>query len=201
MRIVNKIITIVFVFIAMSFPLMAETIEGQVNFTWDKLSQTERNLDIAQIKEKIFTENIVYEYDKEVFKKELVDYKKDSNYKMNIIAAKLGKTNLLNRVIVPFYAKKILYGYGVIQKSDLKRCYYYTALGGLFIVEIFEKNYNDYPVVSYQYDTKGRLTSVVYSLSEFDEYMYSADGIFLGRWYKENYYNFKGKVMMTRVLE
>lgn len=188
------------IFCCINFTVIAETLEGKVDFTWDKLTQTERNNDILNIKEKIFTDNIIYAYEKEAFQKEISEIKKDSNYKMNIIAAKIGKTNLSDRIIVPFYAKKLLYGYGLIFRKDLKRCYYYNALGGLFVIENFEKNYNDYPVASYQYNTKGKLTSVVYSLSEVDEYMYSADGIFLGRWYKENYYNYKGKVMMTRVM-
>ena len=96
--------------------------------------------------------------------------------------------------------KKLLYGYGVVYKNDLTHCYYYNALGRLFVVEKFNKNYNEYPVVSYQYDKKGKLKTAVYALGAFDEYVYNPKGIFLGRWYKENYYNSRGNIVITRIL-
>ncbi len=179
---------------------IAETLKGSTEFIWDKLTQTERDADISQIMSKVVTEDIVLNYDKTEFQNKYEEFKKDKNNKINYISVKLGKNNFTDRIIVPFYAKKILYGYGIIYKNDLKTCYYYTAMGGLFSVELFEKDYNDYPVASYQYDKKGRLTSAVYSLSQNDEYMFTPGGIFLGRWYGENYYTSKGKVMMTRHL-
>lgn len=200
----KKIIVLIFllsIFCGLNFSVLAtEKIEGSTSFTWDKLTQTERDTDIQTIRKKIFTGNVVYSYDKDVFEKKYADFKKDYNYKENMIYAKIGFNNLEDRIIVPFYWKKLLYGYGIIYKKDLKHCYYYTALGSLFTIEIFERSYDKYPVVSYQYNKKGRLTSGVYSLSDFDEYMYNPSGIFLGRWYKENYYNAKGKIVMSRIL-
>lgn len=189
------------VFASLSFSVSAaNTIKGEVSFNWDKLTQTERDNDILAVKNKVFTENVIYSYDSAEFEKKYALYKKDASYKANMVLAKLGKNDLDDRVLVPFYLKKLLYGYGIIYKSDLKHCYYYSALGGLFIVEIFQHDYNKYPVISYQYDKKGRLTSAVYSVSDIDEYVYALNGTFLGRWYKENYYNANGKVIMTRVL-
>ena len=189
------------VFAGLSFTAnAAEAVKGEVSFNWDKLSQTERDNDILAVKNKIFTKDVVYSYDSNEFEQKYSAYKKDASYKANMLLAKLGKTDLEDRILVPFYVKKLLYGYGIIYKSDLKRCYYYTALGGLFNIEIFQNDYNKYPVVSYQYDKKGRLNSAVYSVSDIDEYMYAVNGTFVGRWYKENYYNSKGKVIMTRTL-
>ena len=45
--------------------------------------------------------------------------KADNTYKENVIAAKLGFTDQEDKILVPFYVKKYLYGYGVIHKNDL----------------------------------------------------------------------------------
>lgn len=181
-------------------PAGAETLQGEISFTWDKLSQSERDDDIANIKDKIFLNKINFEYDKKEFKKSYKKFFKDKNYKENMFHAGNGKSDLGDRIVVPFYFKKILYGYGLIYKNDLKHCYYYSALGGLFIVEIFEKDYNDYPVVSYHYNKSGKMVGTVYAKSSADDYIYAPDGRFIGRWYKENFYGKEGNVKMTRIL-
>ena len=74
----------------------------------------------------------------------------------------------------------------------------YDALGNLFNIEIFEKPYNEYPLVSKQYDKNGKLNAVIYKKGNADEFVYNADGKFLGRWYINNYYNRNGKIIMKR---
>ena len=180
--------------------LSAETLSAGISFTWDKITQEERDNNIVEVRQKVITDDILLNFDKDVFEEKYANFKKDNTYKENVIAAKLGFTDQEDKILVPFYVKKYLYGYGVIYKNDLTHCYYYNALGRLFVVEKFDKNYNEYPVVSYQYDKKGKLKAAVYAQDEYDEYVYNPKGIFLGRWYKEHYYNSRGNIVITRIL-
>ena len=75
----KKIIVLIFllsIFCGLNFSVLAtEKIEGSTSFTWDKLTQTERDTDIQTIRKKIFTGNVVYSYDKDVFEKKYADFK------------------------------------------------------------------------------------------------------------------------------
>lgn len=197
----KKILSIfIFIMSFCIFPAFSEPLQGSVAFNWDKLTQTERDEDIQATASKVFTKDIVLEYDKDKFESDIKDFKRDKNFKDNILYAKQGITNIEDRILVPFFYKNILYAYGIIYRKDLKTCYYYTAMGGLFVVEKFAKKYNDFPVNSYQYTKTGILKSAVYNVDDFDQYMYTSSAAFVGRWYRENYYNARGKVIMTRTL-
>ncbi|MDD3593445.1 MAG: hypothetical protein PHX18_02340 [Candidatus Gastranaerophilales bacterium] len=198
-----KILIIFILFMFVYTPLMlanAAVLEGGVEFNWPKLTQNDRDLEIQNLKDRLFTDKLVRTMDKNYLKEKYNDFQKDPNYPMNMYYLKTGQTNLQDRLIAGFYMKKILYAYGVIYKKNPKHCYYYNAIGNLFSVEIFDKNYNDYPVSSAQYYMNGKLGSVVYAQSEYDEFVYNDKGKFLGRWYQDKYYNNKAKVIMTREL-
>lgn len=180
-------------------PISAKTLKGSVSLDWDGLSQTEITQDIENVRGIVFSKELS-DFDKQEFKNQIKPHKKDKNKVENYMLASSGGGELSDKIIVPFFYKKYLYAYGIIYKNDLKTCYYYNAFGGLYQIEYLEKDYGTFPVVSYQYNKKGALSAAVYNISDVDQYMYKTDKKFAGRWYKENYYNGSGKVIMTRTL-
>ena len=182
------------------FSADAKTLRGCISLEWDNLSQTEITEDIDNVRGKIFDNGEILNKNKKEFKRQTKPFKRDVQYKEDYLFAESGGGELSDKIVVPFYYKKYIYAYGVIYKNDLKTCYYYNALGYLFTIENFEKNYGEFPVVSYQYKTNGVVAAVVYNISDVDQYMYNSDKAFIGRWFGEKYYNGNGKVVMTRTL-
>ena len=180
-------------------PVYAKTLKGTISLDWDGLSQTEITQDINDKRDITFSKELSIS-DKKEFKNRIKQYKKDSNRKDNYKFANSGGGELSDRIVVPFFYKKYLYAYGIIYKDNLRTCYYYNAFGGLFNVEYFEKDYGIFPVISYQYKPNGNFMAAVYNITDIDQYMYNQDKNFIGRWYKENYYNGSGKITMTRTL-
>ena len=193
---------LIFIFIFLfNFPAISLTLEGNAEFDWINLKQVQRDEQIAKIHSEIFNENLISKYDKKDFQKQYENFLKDRNFKQTRQLIKDGKKETQDKIITAFFAKKILYAYGIIYKSDLYHCYYYDALGNIFNIEVFEKPYNEYPLVSKQYDKNGKLNAVIYKKGEADEFVYNSRGNFLGRWYINNYYNRNGKIIMTRSSE
>ena len=186
--------------VCLALPADAKTLKGGVSLSWDNLTQTEITRDIEKVRELIFGGGEIANKDKKELKAELQEYKKDKNRVENYMFASSGGGELSDKIVVPFFYKKYLYAYGIIYKNDLKTCYYYTALGGLYYVEYFEKDYGNYPVVSHQYKKNGSFNAAVYNISDVDQYMYKKNSKFIGRWLNENYYDEHGKVVMTRTL-
>lgn len=194
----KKIILIfLFSFFLLS-PISGKTLQGGVSLSWDGLSETEILQDILDVKFLVFEGREIS--DKKGFKQIIKPYKKDNNNKDNYMFALSGGGELSDKIVVPFFYKKILYAYGIIYKDDKRTCYYYNAMGSLFSVEYFDKDYGDFPVTSYKYKVGGKLNSAVYNVSENDQYIYKKNGSFVGRWHNENYYDGKGKIVLTRNL-
>ena len=188
----------ILVLIIFSLPVSALTLEGSAEFDWIDLKQVQRDEQISKIHSEIFNEDLVKRYDKKEYRQRYKDFLKDTNFKQTRYEIMSGNKETQEKIINAFFAKKLLYAYGIIYKSDLYHCYYYDALGNLFNIEIFEKPYNEYPLVSKQYDKNGKLNAVIYKKGNADEFVYNADGKFLGRWYINNYYNRNGKIIMKR---
>ena len=195
MKKIFLILFLTFIFGSYSFAL---TLEGSAEFDWINLKQSQRDEQISQIQTEIFNDKLVKKYDKKEFRKEYDAFLKDNNFMLTRKDIMSGKKETDEKIINAFFAKKLLYAYGIIYKSDLYHCYYYDALGNIFNIEIFEKPYNEFPLVSKQYDKNGKLKAVVYKKGEADEFVYDANGNFLGRWYINSYYNKNGKVIMKR---
>ena len=151
--------------------VLAKTLKGGVSLSWDNLTQTEITQDIENVRGIIFNDKEISDKDRKELKAELKPFKKDKKLVENYMFASSGGGELSDKIIVPFFYKKYLYAYGIIYKNDLRTCYYYTALGGLRYVEYFEKDYGNYPVVSYQYQKNGEFKAAVYNISEVDQYM------------------------------
>ncbi len=194
-----KRIFLIFIFIFLfGLPSFSLTLEGSAEFDWINLEQAQRDEQISKIQTEIFNEQLVKKYNKKEFQNEYNAFLKDNNFKQTRKEIMSGKRDTEEKIITPFFAKKLLYAYGIIYKSDFYHCYYYDALGNIFNIEIFEKPYNEYPLVSKQYDKNGKLNAVIYKKGEADEFVYDANGRFLGRWYINNYYNKNGKIIMKR---
>lgn len=194
-----KRIFFIFVFIFLfGFPAFSLTLEGSAEFDWIDLKQAQRDEQISKIHSEIFDEGLIKTYDKKEFRNEYKDFLKDTDFKQTRQEIMNGEKETQEKIISAFFAGKILYAYGIIYKSDLYHCYYYDALGNIFNIEIFEKPYNEYPLVSKQYDKNGKLEAVIYKKGEADEFVYNENGKFLGRWYINNYYNKNGKIIMKR---
>ncbi len=196
----KKIIIAILMSVCMLLPVSAKTLKGGVSLNWDNLTQTEITEDINKVRNQIFDGKEISNKDKKEFKNTIKSFKKDTDRNTNLSLAAAGGGELSDRIVVPFFYKKYLYAYGIIYKNNMKTCYYYNALGWLFTVEYFEKDYGEFPVTSYQYKANGVLISAVHNISDVDQYMYKKDGSFIGRWFEENYYNGNGRVVMTRTL-
>jgi len=83
-------------------------------------------------------------------------------------------------------------------KNYIETIYYYDAMGNLRWIDSFSDNYPSFPYSSCQYNMSGKLVAGYYYLSDFDQYVFDENKKFKGRWYKENLYNKRAKVVMKR---
>ena len=125
---------------------------------------------------------------------------KDKEYRMHYYAASAGHKECGDYNISAFYAKrgKYIYMYGLQDKKDFSKKYYYDALGHLRYVDYIEGEFPEYPYSAYQYNIKGKPISAVYYVSKDTQYVYEPDGTFKGVWYKYNLYDGNAKVILTR---
>lgn len=192
---VNKIIKIFLIctFFLTSQCAKAETLQGGVEFDWVNLSQKARNELVEEYK------NIVIDAQGLNFEKDIVKpHLKDPQNFETAGKIKAGVEEDENKIMAGFYKGGFLLAYGIIEKNNLRNAYYYDVMGNLRYVDYLEKDYGEYPYVSYQYNQKGKLVSKVYNLNKYDQFMYAPDGDFLGRWYQNKLYNKSGKVTMGR---
>lgn len=185
------------------FPVHAEEakpLEIGVTFDWISKTQMQRDENISLIQKTIFDSEIVLKYDKKVFREEYSAVLKDKNFLKNYEEIVNGKTEDEQAYYCAFKTKKpeIMFMYAIQYKNDLKRIYYYDALGSLYFVDIYSDSYPNFPYMSYQYRVNGELVAAYYYNSAYDQYAYDGDKKFRGRWYKENYYNRRAKIIMTR---
>ena len=191
----NKVLKILFIFL-FSFLLRsanAQTLQGGVEFDWVNLSQNERNELVEEYKDNALNAQGL-EFDNTLAKTMARDFQ---NFE-TAGKIKAGIEEDENKIMAGFYKGSLLVAYGIIEKNNLKNAYYYNMLGRLFRVDYSEKDYGEYPCATWQYDKKGKLTTKVYNLSKYDQFVYSPEGKFLGRWYNNKLYNQKGKVVMER---
>lgn len=207
-----KKITVLLLFIFLALPAISKqkaekptppeepsmTIKAGVSFDWITKTQLQRDENIKQIQNILFTEEIGQNYSKKEFKEKYKDEFKDKNNFQNYTDVSAGKREDQNNFYCGFYRDKLLVAYGIQHKADLNTVYYYDALGNLRWVEIFGGKYPAFPSWSYQYYRNGKLVAAFYNLSEYDQYLFNEKKQFIGRAYKENIYNRNAKVIMTR---
>lgn len=199
------IISILFLFLALpAFCEITEpitySIEGGISFDWISKSQMQRDENIQQVQNLVFNENTITKYSKKEFKAKYAEFLKDKNHLANYEEISAGKKEDEQAKYCAFkiYNDTIMVMYAIQYKKDLKHVYYYDALGKLCLIDVFAGNFPQYPHAAYQYKVNGELQAAYYYNSKDDQYAFDANKKFRGRWYKENYYNRKAKVIITR---
>ena len=189
-----------FAFVLIFLPLatLAQPLKGEVTFDWLSKSQLEINENINEIRNTIFTDDVVRKYSKKDFRQQYKDKLKNPNNLMDYEDISQGKTEDAEKNYCGFYWKKYLVAYGIQYKNNPTENLYYDALGRLKWVDKYAGNYPNFPYWSYQYDINGKLVAVYYFVSEEDQYVYLPNGTFQGRWFKDKMYNRKAKVVLTR---
>lgn len=194
----KKILTILILFL-FALPAISQTIEGGVSFDWISKTQLQRDENISQIKNILFTDNTVINFPNKEFKTKYKKFLKDKDNRENYVEISKGKKEDKDKNYSGFFLKNgLLLAYGIQYKNNMKVIYYYDAMGNLRYIDTFSANYPKFPYFSYQYNMKGDMVAAYYYVSDYDQYVFAPNKTFKGRWYKEKLYNRKAKVIMTR---
>ena len=128
------------------------------------------------------------------------DRLKDKNHVENYMAASAGYKEYKDNNISAFYYKRMSTPimYGLQDKTDLSKAFYYDAMGTLRYVDFYDGEYPDYPYSAIQYRTSGKPVSAIYYISKDCQYLFKPNGEFEGVWYKHKLYNKKNKVILKR---
>jgi len=200
----KTIMILLFCLISLSLPVFSQTDEASkpleigITFDWISKTQLQRDENIEQIQNVLFGDDVVSKYNKKEFRAQNSEFAKDNNFLKDYEEISAGKKEDADKYYCGFYWNKLLVAYGIQYKKNMKSIYYYDAMGKLRWVDAFSANYPKFPYYSYQYKTNGELVAAYYYVSAFDQYVYNPDKKFQGRWYKENLYNKKAKIIMTR---
>lgn len=176
----------------------SKTIEAGVTFDWISKSQLQRDENINEIREILFENSYTEKYTRKEFKSMYAEFLKEKDYLKLYDEISQGKKEDETRNYCGFYVGKLLIAYGIQYKKNMKNIYYYDAMGNLRWVDNFSDNYPKFPYWSYQYYKTGELVAAFYYVSDDDQYIFSPDKKFKGRWYKDKMYNKNAKVIMTR---
>lgn len=182
-----------------TLPGFAKTLNCEVTFDWISRTQLQRDENIKEIQNILFSTEPTLKYKKSDFKSKNKEFLKDKSYKTHYFYLKNGVSEDSEKKYSGFFIKeKLLYMYGIQYRNNLKNIYYYDTFGNLRYVDIFSDNYPKYPHYSLQYTTSGELIGTIYYVSRDDQYIFAPSKTFKGRWYKEKMYNKNAKVIMTR---
>lgn len=169
-----------------------------LTFDWISKSQLQRDENIKQIQGTLFDTNTVLRYEKKEFRDKYSEFLKNKNYLTDYEEISHGKKEDTDKFYCGFFFKKMLVAYGIQYKKNMKNIYYYDAMGTLRWLDIYSCDYPKFPYWSYQYERNGKMVAAYYYISDADQYVFSPDKVFKGRWYKDKMYNKNAKVIMTR---
>ncbi len=175
----------------------AQTLEGVIELDWISKTQIQRDENISQIRDILFKDGTP-EYSKKEFKSIFAKFLKDENHKYHYINIKNGRTEDNLAEYSGFFKGKLFYMYAIKYKNLPRNVFYYDTLGNLIYVDILSDEYPNYPYFSSQYKINGNLISKIYFNSDYDQYMFTPNGNFKGRWFKNKMYNEKAKIILTR---
>lgn len=182
------------------FPMEeSKPLECSVTFDWISKTQLQRDENIQQIQSILFNEKTVLKYNKKAFRDEYKSFLKDKDSMQHYIDISNGKKEDSDKYYAGFFLKNgLLVAYGFQYKNNMKNIFYYDAMGHLRFVDIYSPTYPKFPYYALQYDASGKLIGTIYFVNEYDQYIFNPDKTFKGRWYKENMYDRKAKVILTR---
>ena len=177
-------------------------LEASIRFEWLNMLQFQREERVDKYREQLFGENSFGSYTRSEFKEAYQDWAKDLNHKTHYRLVSNGRTETKEYNMAGFYKKfkgeDILYAYALQPKDDMKHAYYYNALGHLAYVDVFSKNYPNFPYYSKQYRANGKLAGSIYFETRDLQYTFGPKGKFKGVWYKDKMYDINGKELLTR---
>ena len=177
----------------------SKPLECGVTFDWISKTQLQRDESIKQIQGILFNEKTVLKYNKKEFKAQYKDFLSDKDSMNHYMDISNGKKEDKDKYYAGFFLKNgWLYAYGIQYKNNLKNIYYYNAMGDLKYIDYYSETYPKLPYYALQYDTSGKLIGTIYFVSAYDQYIFNPDKTFKGRWYKENMYDKKAKIILTR---
>lgn len=176
----------------------AQPLQCEVSFDWISKTQLQRDENIKQIQDILFTDSTVTKYKKSEFKEKYSSFLKNKNYLNDYDEISKGKKEDDKGKYCGFYYGKLLVVYGIQYKNNPKNKFYYDAMGGLRWVDVFSDNYPNFPCWAYQYYRNGVMAAAYYYVSDYDQYIFDENKKFKGRWYKDKLYNRNAKVIMTR---
>lgn len=170
---------------------------ADIQYDWIKKTDVEKESIIKEVHDIIFENDLTK---KSNMKSDFKDMLKDKEHIEHYMAASAGHKEYKDCNISAFYYKnqKNIYMYGVQDKKDLSKAYYYDALGHLRYVDYIYGEYPDYPYYAIQYKISGKPVSAIYYVSKDNQYLYEPDGTFKGVWYKHNLYDKHSKVILKR---
>lgn len=199
-----KKIFLAILFCLLMLPVSADNdentlIHGNVSFDWVTKSQLERDKNIDEVREIIYSKSIISKYNKKDFKMQYKDHLKDEKYQQHYMEILSGKKENATERLAGFFKfnDRILYAYGIQYKNDIYTTYYYDALGNLRYIDKMSENYPNYPYYTHQYRITGELAGSFYFKSYDTQYEFK-NGKFKGIWYKDTMFNAKAKKLMTR---
>ena len=131
------------------------------------------------------------------YKSDLTDkfYNSNMSYIKKGVSLKKGETE---RSIYPFYCCNTLISYGIRYDNKLNKVYHYNLSGKLLSIEFDNNNPQTYPKKVTTYNNKGKLHTVVFYVSEKEQYNFDGSKNLIVHWVGEKAYNKNGKQMVIR---
>lgn len=130
------------------------------------------------------------------YKADLTDKLHNSN--MHYIKLSVQPENGTIRNIYPSYCCDTLISYGIRYENRLNKVYYYNSSGKLLRIEFDDNNPQIYPKRITTYNNKGKLHTVVFYVSETEQYNFDGNKNLIVHWVGEKAYNKDGKLMRIR---
>lgn len=170
---------------------------ADIQYDWVDKSLVEKESIISEVRELMFESDLPRIKD---LKKQFKDMVQDKEYKEHYMAASAGLKEHKDYNISAFYYKKQkhIYMYGLQNKRDLSKTYYYDALGNLRYIDFNFGEYPEYPYYSFQYKISGKPVSAIYYVAKDIQYLFEPDRMFTGVWYKHNLYDKHSQIILTR---
>lgn len=210
----NRFLALLLFLISFALPVLSEPIipdfeqtqeetkpiEAQITFDWISKTQMQRDENIEQIKNILFTPETPTTFSKSAFREKYKNFLKNKNYLQTYEDLSKGKKEDGNAYYCVFKLgnSSLIIMYAIQYKKDPHHIFYYDAMGGLRFIDISSGKAPNYPYSTYQYTINGKLVAAYYYNSQYDQYAYDENGKFKGRWYKDKFYNRRAKVIMTR---
>ena len=194
----KKILILLFLLInSFAYANQNDIIVANIKYDWLDKDIIEKEAIIEEVKDIIFEKELTKIPN---IKSNFKDYVKDKNYKEHYLVASAGYKELNDYNISAFYFKnmKHIYMYGLQDKKDVSKAYYYDTFGNLQYVDYINGSFPEYPYYAIQYRVSGTPVSATYFASEDCQYIFKPNGEFKGVWYKHNLYDRKNKIILRR---